>query len=552
MFSAVSDREGVPSRSEMTRAPSSESVNSGITVDCSAVQSSSSTPPTSVGDTASVASASMKLETPLPTPEEAPTGRSRRARTSVGTYNVKVLSGTAVHAPRKYCKDNEDQDNQTRRRTISGDTLVGSFGLSNSSTESVQKDMNQLVRDGIDALDLQWSAKKLPKSRSRIGLGDSSKTTSKQKDRGPRKLTRAAGAKVENFAKKLSVLGKRGRQTFETGRAKAKRELRNLADTNEYAGIDTKPVLLEVWSNGKLVTEEPPKKKKKTEKTTATVSSAEEAKRVDKKQSAERKEKIWLAKGLYAGQDKADIAKWSKKYGKAKDKSQDSSSSRPNSVLPLPMWHGQRLLDVGRDFKLPFDICSPLPPGQPKPDEWRKTSSSKSPLLHLQGGNFDYLLIQLQDRFVGDAAAMWKRFTLFDSFHSKCVCTKERGCDEDCQNRIMLYECDDTNCGAGRERCSNRSFADLQERRRGGGKYRIGVEVIKTEDRGYGVRTNRSFEAHQIIVEYTGEIITEDECDRRMNEDYKKNDVSFMQHCLAHSTDNCFSSAITSCLLTRT
>lgn len=122
---------------------------------------------------------------------------------------------------------------------------------------------------------------------------------------------------------------------------------------------------------------------------------------------------------------------------------------------------------------------------------------------------------------------MWKRFTLFDSFHSKCVCTRERGCDEDCQNRIMLYECDDTNCGAGRDRCSNRSFADLQERRRGGGKYRIGVEVIKTEDRGYGVRTNRSFEAHQIIVEYTGEIITEDECDRRMNEDYKDNDVSY-------------------------
>ena len=400
MFLAVSEREGAPSRPEMTRAPSSESINSGITVDCSAVQSSSSTPPTSVGDTASVASASMKLETPLPTPEEAPTGRSRRARASVGTYNVKVLSGTAVHVPRKYCKDSEDQDNQTRRRTISGDTLVGSFGLSNSSAETVQKDMNQLVRDGIDALDLQWSAKKLPKSRSRIGLGDSSKKASKQKDWGPRKLTRAAGAKVENFAKKLSVLGKRGRETFETGRVRAKRELRNLADTNEYAGIDTKPVLLEVWSNGKLVTEEPPKKKKKIERVAALVPDAGEEKRGDKKQPpAERKEKIWLAKGLYAGQDKADIAKWSKKYEKGKDQSQDSSSSRPNSVLPLPMWHGQRMLDVGRDFKLPFDICSPLPPGQPKPDEWRKTSSSKSLLLHLQGVLFGYLLISASRSF---------------------------------------------------------------------------------------------------------------------------------------------------------
>jgi len=89
----------------------------------------------------------------------------------------------------------------------------------------------------------------------------------------------------------------------------------------------------------------------------------------------------------------------------------------------------------------------------------------------------------------------------------------------------MLYECDDQNCGAGREHCNNRSFANLMERRKAGGKYRIGVEVVKTPDRGYGVRSNRCFEANQIIVEYTGEIITEEECDRRMNEDYKDNEV---------------------------
>lgn len=92
----------------------------------------------------------------------------------------------------------------------------------------------------------------------------------------------------------------------------------------------------------------------------------------------------------------------------------------------------------------------------------------------------------------------------------------------------MLYECDDTNCASGRGRCTNRAFAQLQERRKEGGKYRIGVEVIKTADRGYGVRSNRCFDANQIIVEYTGEIITEDECDRRMNEDYKNNEVRFI------------------------
>lgn len=91
---------------------------------------------------------------------------------------------------------------------------------------------------------------------------------------------------------------------------------------------------------------------------------------------------------------------------------------------------------------------------------------------------------------------------------------------------MMLYECDDGNCPLGAELCGNRAFADLHERRAKGGKYRVGVEVIKTEDRGYGVRANRCFQEGQIIVEYTGEIITEPECQRRMREDYKNNEVS--------------------------
>ena len=49
--------------------------------------------------------------------------------------------------------------------------------------------------------------------------------------------------------------------------------------------------------------------------------------------------------------------------------------------------------------------------------------------------------------------------------------------------------------------------------------------MIKTSDRGYGVRSNRCFRPNQIIMEYTGEIITEEECERRMNEVYKHNEV---------------------------
>lgn len=91
----------------------------------------------------------------------------------------------------------------------------------------------------------------------------------------------------------------------------------------------------------------------------------------------------------------------------------------------------------------------------------------------------------------------------------------------------MFYECENTNCNIGADFCTNRSFESLRQRTKAGGKYNVGVEVIKTLDRGYGVRSNRSFNPNEIIVEYTGEIITRDECEDRMNKRYKDSEVSF-------------------------
>lgn len=89
----------------------------------------------------------------------------------------------------------------------------------------------------------------------------------------------------------------------------------------------------------------------------------------------------------------------------------------------------------------------------------------------------------------------------------------------------MFYECDGTNCNLGADHCTNRSFEGLRQRTKAGGKYNVGVEVIKTLDRGHGVRSNRTFDPNQIIVEYTGEIITQDECDDRMHRRYKDAEV---------------------------
>lgn len=116
--------------------------------------------------------------------------------------------------------------------------------------------------------------------------------------------------------------------------------------------------------------------------------------------------------------------------------------------------------------------------------------------------------ITFADVFVGEAAELWKKHKSLGV--SLCLCNEETGCDEHCLNRSMLYECDEENCNVGAEHCTNRSFADLKKRSKTNRKtgrpryqeYNVGVEVVRTEDRGYGVRANRTFQPNQIIVEY--------------------------------------------------
>ncbi|KAI0548457.1 hypothetical protein F4679DRAFT_317872 [Xylaria curta] len=441
--------------------------------------------------------------------------RSRRPRLGTPVYNLAKLAGTAGHGKRR-AKGDEVAD---RKRRSSVNAALGRDIEDNQGTETPTTP----VKDTIHASDSQPS--------TRGTKATSSKASKKQVDIPTKRIaTRASGLQAETLAHKLSSLGKRGRKTFEKGISKMSRELRRLQDTNEYSKIDTRPVLYTTWANGKYVDpsapqapQEPPSKRVKVQDDSAyDVPEMDEEAAAEEPAPKKRRVKKWLDRGLFAGQEaptdmfKGLSAAEKKTLAQMPELIQNA---KVNTILPPPMFSGLRMLMDGRDFKLPFDVCNPLPPGQPKPDEWRKMT---------------------KNRFVGDAAAYWKKTPHFKDYQSKCVCTPEDGCGETCQNRIMLYECDSTNCNIGEKLCQNRAFARLQERTRAGGKFRVGVEVIKTSDRGYGIRANRCFQANQIIMEYTGEIITEDECDRRMNEKYKDNQcyylMSFDQNMIIDAT----------------
>lgn len=514
---------------------------SAVQTDASSNNASfSSTPPTTLTDAASIASESSKPDlntitatlasldqseplerieqtvevgtphrdqfTPQPTASEEKENltprRARSARSSTRTpvYNLAKLAGTFIHGKRRA---NGDEVREKRRRTIQA--------------------------AGSDAQPLGSSLSASPKT---------ARGTAKAAAALTRRATRSSGtAATESVAAALSSLGKRGRKTSEP--ARVPRELRRLQDTNEFTGVEAKPVLHTIWSNGKYIdpreldesgeplAKKPRKSIRKEEPKGEEQKASEEPEPVV--QVPAKRVKKWLSKGLYAGQDApADYTSGLSTADKKKlaQLPELKPSGKFNKTLPLPMFAGLRTLINGRDFKLPFDVCNPLPPGQPKPDEWRKMTKSENPFLKFQTAMRHHGTNSILDRFVGDAGTYWRKTDHFKDYQSKCVCKPEDGCAEDCQNRIMLYECDETNCNVGKEHCQNRAFQNLTERTKKGGRFRVGVEVLKTADRGHGVRSNRCFEPNQIIMEYTGEIITEAECERRMNEKYKDNEVS--------------------------
>jgi [histone H3]-lysine4 N-trimethyltransferase ASH1L len=417
------------------------------------------------------------------------------------------------------------QKGQAQDRTVSGETLVNSASASQDS----------LVKSGIDKLNLPWNMSDVfakgskadllettaeddaSSQKGKVAAGQDSEEEGEEDSEDDEERAARAAAKKAKMAENNKLWEKRRKAaaknaTRKSSRASMLTKVGDFAESvlekrasrvNELKSL----VRSRSASDAQILDNavDGPDAKKRRVSSGATLTSSESAPVLSsKKPQRAPKDKKWLISGLYAGQQRSfDARHHGGSNKKRKSEAADSDEKKENTTLPLPMFLGERLLKEGRDFKLPFDVFSPLPPGQPKPDEWRKSN---------------------KNLFVGDAAAEWRVTKPME--YSACLCKAETGCDADCMNRYMYYECDDKNCNLTAEQCGNRAFDDLRKRAKKGGKYNIGVEVIKTVDRGHGVRSNRTFEPDQIIVEYSGEIINQDECDRRMKKEYKSNEVS--------------------------
>ncbi|KAF2654165.1 hypothetical protein K491DRAFT_601390 [Lophiostoma macrostomum CBS 122681] len=444
-----------------------------------------STPPTSLGDEASVLSDAAKMEvtaesheeslvlvaqteaqtTPQPTPAVTQSeGRrpARRSRGAVTTYNVQILAGTAIHTPTKYLEKHH------------GNVLHGSLEdvrPTNTAPSPKKKTPKRVAEDISDPAEAQLATETAQAAqRRKSSRPDLRKDALRNSAAAGDVVQKATGAIVRAGSKLLGSLridmndsGPSGYQQSAEKKVIAKRE------------------------RGALPVE---------------AENKEEEVGEEEQEYAQPKSKQWLQQGLFVGQDRD----FNPRFSETKNRSRRQSKQiKKAPALPLPMFSMEEKLednDFRRDFKLPFDVYHPLPK-KVKVDGWVKLQ---------------------KNRFIGDASALWKRDKQ-DS--SSCYCLPEEGCGEACHNRIMAYECDSTNCKLTSEQCGNRPFAELKRRAKGNG-YDYGVEVAETEDRGYGVRAMRTFDPHQIIVEYAGEIITQTECERRMKQVYKRDKCYYL------------------------
>ena len=307
-----------------------------------------------------------------PPSEEAEEGsprRARRARASLPVYNLSQLSGTRARRGRRGQSEN-----------AAGNADNGLAGLGDALSRPCRA-----AKEGIDAspTDLHPSSPGTPRSTR----NSTNQRLSPASSRITRRATRLSGAPTETLAIKLASLSKRGKKK---SLSRMSRELLRLQDTDEFAHIDKRPVKYTVWSNGKYIDvdaaeAQPPPKNKKADESAPEKDARDDDDATPIEEPVKKlRPKKWLEKGLYAGQEAPlDITKGMSTQEKKKLVSLPEliPSGKVNKTLPMPMFNGMRLLINGRDFKLPFDVCNPLPPGQPKPAAYRTMTKSKSCLL---------------------------------------------------------------------------------------------------------------------------------------------------------------------------
>ena len=300
------------------------------------LETSPSTPPTSITDAASVSSSDVSE----PSTDALPIRRVQRVRTSIHSYNENILSGSARRDPIRRITGGES-------RNISGQTLVLEDEVSRMHT----------TRNNIQVSNLDRKPDSMPRGETK-----QARTTNEGLKLRKPKRSNVLERALNVVERTKSVLVTRSQEATKHGKEKSEEQSRKST--------------LRPRTQAKVSFQAPVEKQMRMAAETIVKG---DPRQVDAKRKAamQPKAKRWLSQGLYVGQERDFNPRLTEAKNKLRRVSAEKRLDRQSSILPLPMFAGERTLDIGRDFKLPFYIFSPLSPRQPRPEEWRKTQKSK-------------------------------------------------------------------------------------------------------------------------------------------------------------------------------
>jgi hypothetical protein len=319
-----------------------------------------STPPTSLGDEASVLSDAMKTEQhvetldevvvaampPTPTqataqsaredsPAESSGRRSLRAsRKSVTTYNVQMLAGTAIHTPTKYLEKHH-------KNVLHGD-IKDVIKTTNSASPTKKRSARLNRKSSSDDVNDPAAAQLVNEAAQADQRRKSSRVD----------LRKAA---LHNLTAAGEVITQKGAELLSSGRTRVQNALLG-ASAAESSQALTK-------TSGKRA------------RVAGSGEQADDTTEQEEQEYVKPKSKKWLKEGIYVGQDGDFVARLNESANRRR---RTAKKSKGKPVLPLPIFAGQRLLedDNQRDFKLPYDVYNPLP-RKVKVDGWVKLQKSK-------------------------------------------------------------------------------------------------------------------------------------------------------------------------------
>ncbi|XP_023265672.1 histone-lysine N-methyltransferase ASH1L-like isoform X2 [Seriola lalandi dorsalis] len=161
-------------------------------------------------------------------------------------------------------------------------------------------------------------------------------------------------------------------------------------------------------------------------------------------------------------------------------------------LFPAPIHVGKYLRQKRIDFQLPYDILW----------LWKHDQLYKRPD------------VPLYKKIRSNVYVDVKPLSGYETTTCNCrspEASTEKGCLDDCLNRMSFAECSPSTCPCG-DHCDNQHIQRHE--------WVQCLERFRAEGKGWGIRTKETLRSGQFIIEYLGEVVSEQEFRSRMMEQY--------------------------------